>query len=235
MVEKALGRPIRIAPSILSADFARLAADIEKVEEGGADLLHLDIMDGHFVPNITIGPPVVSAIRQITKLPLDAHLMIEEPSRYLDAVVKAGASWVSVHVEADRHLNRSIRRIQELGAKAGVALNPATPLGALEEILPEVDFVLVMSVNPGFGGQSFIPSTLGKVRRLRSLLVSLKCRAEIEVDGGVGIDNLGEVLAAGAEIIVAGSAVFGAPQGPSDAVRAMRELAERHGTVLQSS
>ncbi len=216
-----------IAPSILSADFAHLAKEIESVEKGGADLIHLDVMDGHFVPNMTIGPPVVSSIRQITHLPLDAHLMIEEPARYVDALIEAGANWISVHVEADVHLNRTIEHLRSQGVRAGVALNPATPISALEEVLPDVDFVLVMSVNPGFGGQRFIPSALQKIRKLRENVSFNKYRARIEVDGGVDAGNLQEVLEAGADVIVAGSAIFKSKTSPSDAVRQMLDIAER--------
>ncbi len=219
---------VEIAPSILSADFARLSEEIGKVEKAGANLLHLDVMDGHFVPNITIGPPVIASIRKATSLPLDVHLMIEEPSRYLDAMIQAGANWISVHAEADTHLNRTVRHLRDHGLRAGVALNPSTPLVAVEEILPEVDFVLIMSVNPGFGGQSFVPSTLKKIRKLREIIASNGYHARIEVDGGVGPDNLSEVLASGAEIIVVGSAVFGAKRGPSEAVTELKAIAGRH-------
>ncbi len=216
-----------IAPSILSADFARLGGEIESVERGGADLLHLDIMDGHFVPNITIGPPVVSSVRKITGLPLDVHLMIEEPGRFVDEFIRAGVNWVSVHAETDVHLNRTIRHIQSQGVLAGVALNPATPLATLDEILGDVDFVLVMSVNPGFGGQQFIPSMLDKIRKLRAKITSNNCRARIEVDGGIDASNLGEVLNAGADVIVAGSAIFRSPDGPAEAVRGFKKIANQ--------
>jgi ribulose-phosphate 3-epimerase len=223
---------IEIAPSILAADFANLSRDIARVEKGGADLIHLDIMDGHFVPNITIGPPVVNSIRKITSLPLDAHLMIEEPSRYLDVLIQAGVNWISVHLEADTHLERTISYLRERGIRAGVALNPATPLGGLEEILPEVDFVLLMSVNPGFGGQQFIPSTLNKIRKLKELISSNGYKARIEVDGGIGTENLQEVLSAGAEIIVMGSAIFGANWNATDVVAKLKAITDRH---LQSA
>lgn len=223
---------IEIAPSILAADFANLSRDIAQIEKGGADLVHLDIMDGHFVPNITIGPPVVSSIRKSTSLPLDAHLMIEEPSRYLDVLIQAGVNWISVHLEADTHLERTISYLHERGIRAGVALNPATPLGGLEEILPEIDFVLLMSVNPGFGGQRFIPSTLKKIRKLRELISSNRYKARIEVDGGIGAENLREVLAAGAEIIVMGSAIFGANRNATDVVAELKVITGRY---VQSS
>ena len=215
---------IEIAPSILSADFARLAQEIEKVEGAGADLIHLDIMDGHFVPNMTIGLPVVASIRKITRLPLDAHLMIDNPGQYLDGFIEAGINWLSVHVEADVHLERTLQHLRQHGVRAGVALNPATPLSSLEEILPSADFVLVMTVNPGFGGQKFIPSMLKKISRLRDIIVSNNYRTRIEVDGGIGTDNLSDILAAGAEIIVAGSAIFGSKDA-AGAVRAMKEMA----------
>ncbi len=230
-----MGRQISIAPSILSADFAHLALEIEKVEVAGADVLHLDVMDGHFVPNITIGPPVISSIRKVTGMPLDAHLMIEEPDRYVDDLVQAGVNWISVHVETDDHLDRTVHFIRESGLKVGVALNPSTPLYTLDEILPEVDYVLLMTVNPGFGGQNFIPSTLRKIRKLRDTIASNSYRARIEVDGGIGPENLDEVLAAGAEIIVAGSAIFGPDQDASQVVREMKGIAERHSQVLEST
>lgn len=202
-------RLFEIAPSILSADFVRLADEIKRVEEGGATVLHVDVMDGRFVPNITIGLPVVRSIRKATKLRIDTHLMIVEPSRYAVDFVEAGADMVSVHVEADPHLHRTLTAIQKAGAKAGIAINPATPLSSLEEALPFADFVLVMSVNPGFGGQEFIPSSLEKVRRLKTMIRDRGLLTRIEVDGGIDVGNIGEVVDAGAEIIVAGSAVFG--------------------------
>ena len=219
-----LGRVIEIAPSILSADFAHLAREIEKVESAGADVLHLDIMDGHFVPNITIGPPVVAAIRRITKLPLDAHLMIDHPERFLDEFIAAGADWISVHAEADVHLDRSLNYIKQNGVRAGVVLNPGTPLEALGEVLPVADYALLMTVNPGFGGQKFIPSTLKKIGRLRDWIVSNAYKVRIEVDGGVGPDNLAEVVSAGADIIVVGSAIFSSPKDPSEVVREMEGM-----------
>jgi len=233
--EKTLGRMIKIAPSILSADFANLAQEIERVERGGADVLHVDVMDGHFVPNITLGPPVVSSLRKVTELPLDTHLMIQEPSRYISEFIRAGANWLSIHAEADPHLNRTIRYIQNQGARAGVAINPATPLSALEEILPDVDFVLIMSVNPGFGGQQFIPASLQKIRRLREVIASNGCRAEIEVDGGIGPHNLQDVLTAGAEVIVAGSAIFSRGADATEAVRELKKIVNCHARVVETA
>jgi ribulose-phosphate 3-epimerase len=211
---------VRIAPSILSADFARLGEEIDAVERGGADLLHLDVMDGHFVPNLTIGPPVVKSIKKIAKVPLDVHLMIEEPDRYLEAFVEAGASMISVHVEILPHLHRTIHAIQALGAQAGVAINPSTPVVALDEIAADLDYVLVMSVNPGFGGQTFIPRSESKIRAIRSLLNREGSRASIEVDGGVDRTNAARLVDAGATILVAGNSIF----GTSDPERAAREL-----------
>jgi ribulose-phosphate 3-epimerase len=211
---------IEIAPSILSADFTKLGEDIRAVEAGGAGVLHVDVMDGKFVPNITIGLPVVKSIAKIAKIPLDCHLMIEEPSRYAVEFVEAGASMVSVHVEADVHLHRTLTAIQAAGAKAGVVLNPATPLSAIEEALPFADFVLIMSVNPGFGGQKFIQTSLEKVRRLRMMIAERGLNTKIEIDGGVDASNIAQVVEAGAEIIVAGSAVY----GTGNATEAVREL-----------
>lgn len=222
-----MNQKIEIAPSILSADFAQLAGEIQKIERSGADILHLDVMDGHFVPNITIGLPVVASIRKITHLPLDAHLMIENPERFLDDFIKAGVDWLSVHVEADVHLNRTMNYLRSNGVKAGVAINPGTSLSLLEEILPIADYILVMTVNPGFGGQKFIPSMLKKIKLLRETIVSNGYQTRIEVDGGIGPDNLQDVLTAGAEIIVAGSAVFGSQKDASEAVREMKGIAER--------
>ena len=220
-------RIVEIAPSVLSADFANLAREIEQVESAGADVIHLDVMDGHFVPNITIGPPVVASIRKITRLPLDAHLMIENPDRYIDSFIRAGVNRLSVHVEADRHINRTLQHLRANGVRAGVAINPGTPLGALDEIFPWVDFILLMTVNPGFGGQKFIPSSLKKIRHLRDSIVLNRYPVRIEVDGGIDSGNLKDVLTAGAEIIVAGSAIFSSEKGASEAVREMKGIAER--------
>lgn len=212
---------VLIAPSILSADFAALGDAIAAAERGGADLIHVDVMDGHFVPNITIGPPVVQSIRRVTKVPLDVHLMIEDPDRYIDAFADAGAAMISVHVEVLPHLHRTIHAIKTLGAKAGVVLNPSTPVMMLDEIAGDVDYVLVMSVNPGFGGQTYIPRSESKVRDVRALLDEAGNHdALVEIDGGIDQHNVGRVVAAGARMIVAGSAVFHS----SDPERATREL-----------
>jgi ribulose-phosphate 3-epimerase len=211
---------VLIAASILSADFAALGDAIAAVERGGADLIHVDVMDGHFVPNISIGVPVVRSLRRVVHVPLDVHLMISEPDRYLETFAEAGAAMISVHVEALPHLHRTIHAIQALGVKAGVALNPATPLTALEQIAGDVDHILVMSVNPGFGGQTFIPRSESKVREVRALLDRADSRAQIEIDGGIDHENVARVVAAGARVIVAGSAIFHA----ADPERATREL-----------
>ena len=213
---------IEIAPSILSADFARLGEQIKTVEEAGASLLHVDVMDGQFVPNITVGLPVVKAISRATRLPIDAHLMIVEPGRYAESFVKAGANMVSIHIEADPHAHRTLSAIRAAGAQAGIAFNPATPLSALEEAIKFADYALLMSVNPGFGGQEFIPESLDKVRRLRKMIDERGLRTRIEIDGGIDIDNIADITGAGAEIIVAGSAIFGAGD-PGVAVRKLRE------------
>lgn len=209
-----------IAPSILAADFAALGEAIAAAERGGADLIHVDVMDGHFVPNITVGPPVVKSIKRVARVPLDVHLMISDPDRYIDAFAEAGAAMISVHVEVLPHLHRTVHAIKALGAKAGVVLNPSTPVGALEQIAGDVDYVLVMSVNPGFGGQTFIPRSESKVREVRALLDRAGSRAPIEIDGGIDRSNVARVVSAGVRMVVAGNAIFGTP----DPERATREL-----------
>lgn len=199
---------IKISPSILSADFSRLAEDVQAVDRAGADYIHIDVMDGHFVPNITIGPLVVDALRKVTEKPLDVHLMIENPDLYIPDFARAGADIITVHQEAVPHLHRTVQLIKSLGKQAGVSLNPATPVETLDVILDELDLVLIMSVNPGFGGQSFIPSALDKLRALRQRISERGLATELEVDGGVKIDNIREVVAAGADVLVAGSAIF---------------------------
>jgi ribulose-phosphate 3-epimerase len=213
-------RPILMAPSLLSADFAALGASIRVVEDAGADLLHVDVMDGHFVPNITIGPPVVKAVKRVTGLPLDVHLMIERPDDYLEAFVEAGASLVSVHVEVLAHLHRTLHRIKALGARAGVVLNPATPVSAIEEVVGDLDFVLVMSVNPGFGGQRFIARSVEKIRAIRQMLDAAgRDDVAIEVDGGIDATTAPLVVAAGASMLVAGNAIFAQPDPPAAMAR----------------
>ena len=211
-----------LAPSILSSDYARLADQVAAAARGGATLVHVDVMDGHFVPNITLGPPIVTSLHKATPLPLDVHLMIENADRYLQAFVDAGAAWISLHQEAVPHLERQVAFLRERGVRAGVALNPATPLAALDEILPELDYVLVMSVNPGFGGQKFIPGALDKIRRLRRIIQDRGLKTQIEVDGGVDAGNIRALVEAGAEVLVAGSAVF----GKGDPEAAARRLVE---------
>jgi ribulose-phosphate 3-epimerase len=213
---------IQIAPSILSADFTRLGEEIATVEKAGASLLHVDVMDGRFVPNITVGLPVVKALARATRLPIDAHLMIVEPDKYAEEFVKAGARMVSIHIEADPNAHRTLSGIRAAGALAGIVINPGTSLSALDEAIKFADYVLVMSVNPGFGGQEFIPESLDKVRRLRKMIDERGLKARIEIDGGINADNIAEVTGAGAEIIVAGSAIFGASD-PAVALRQMRE------------
>jgi ribulose-phosphate 3-epimerase len=200
---------VELAPSILSADFAHLADNVQAVADGGASMVHVDVMDGHFVPNITIGPPVVASLRKFTRLPLDVHLMIENPDQYIPAFVDAGADWISVHQEACVHLHRTLHLIRSMGANPGVVINPATPVGMLEEVLDMVDHVLVMSVNPGFGAQKFIPSSLGKVRKLVAMRTAARANFRIEIDGGIDTDTIAEAVRAGVEVLVAGNAVFG--------------------------
>jgi ribulose-phosphate 3-epimerase len=215
---------IRLAPSILSADFANLAAEVAAAERGGADLIHVDVMDGHFVPNITIGPPVVRALKRVARVPLDVHLMIEEPDRYIDDFVEAGAAMISVHVEVLPHLHRTLSYIKTKGVKAGAVLNPSTPVVTIENVVGDVDFVLVMSVNPGFGGQSFIPHSVDKIRAVRALLDDAKNPAPVEVDGGIDEHTAAFVVGAGAEVLVAGNAIFGKGR-PEEATRALKAAA----------
>lgn len=218
--------PIRIAPSILSADFGRLAAEVAAVEKAGADYIHVDVMDGHFVPNLTIGPMVIEAVRKATTLPLDVHLMIEHADRWVESYAKAGADLIGVHVEACPHLHRTIAAIAALGKKPVAVLNPATPLSALRWILPDCAMVLLMSVNPGFGGQSFIGSTLQKLRELRAMIDEAGLTVEIEVDGGLKLDNVEQVAAAGANVLVAGSGIFATPDYEAT-ISSMRQRATR--------
>ena len=216
-------RPVRLAPSILSADFSRLGEQVEEALEAGVEVIHVDVMDGHFVPNITIGPLIVAAVRPIARrygATIDVHLMIEQPERYLADFARAGADILTVHVETCPHLHRTVEAIREVGARPGVTLNPATPLVALEEILPYVDLVLIMSVNPGFGGQSYIPTSTDKIRRLRAMLDAVGSAAELEVDGGIKPDNAAAVAAAGASLLVAGSAIFGGSRSVAENVAA---------------
>lgn len=216
---------IQLAPSILSADFRRLGEQIAMVEAAGADIIHVDVMDGHFVPNLTLGPFIVEWVKQSTTLPIDTHLMIENPDRYIEDFAKAGANMISVHPEATYHLHRTLHLIRQQNCQAGVVLNPATPLSAIEEILGEIDYVLVMSVNPGFGGQKFISSAVDKVRRLRALLLERGTTVRIEIDGGISVGTAAQVVAAGAEILVAGSSIFGKAD-PAVALRELRAVAE---------
>ncbi|HUK87353.1 MAG TPA: ribulose-phosphate 3-epimerase [Terriglobales bacterium] len=213
---------IELAPSILSADFARLAEHAQAALAGGATLLHVDVMDGHFVPNITIGPPVVASLRKATQVPLDCHLMIENPDQYIPAFAEAGADWISVHQEACIHLHRTLELVRSHGAKVGVVLNPATPVETLSEVLPIVDYVLVMSVNPGFGGQKFIPATLEKMRQLAAQRQARRLDFRIEVDGGIALDTVGDAVRAGAEVLVAGNAIFGKGDAKSNAQKLLK-------------
>jgi len=221
---------VLLAPSILSADFAHLADAVAAVERGGADLIHVDVMDGHFVPNITIGPPVVKSLKRVTKLPLDVHLMITDPDKYIGAFADAGASMISVHVEVLPHLHRTIQAIKALGVQAGVVLNPSTPVVAISEVVGDVDFVLVMSVNPGFGGQAFIPRSESKVTEIRALLDSAKNSGRVEIDGGIDMHTVSRVVKAGARMLVAGNAIFGSP----DPERATRDLKAAAMAALQA-
>jgi ribulose-phosphate 3-epimerase len=217
---------VRVAPSILSADFSKLAEAVQLAERAGADIIHVDIMDGHFVPNLTLGPQLVAAIRRETGLPIDVHLMVERPREFVPLFHEAGADWISIHVEATAHLNKDLNLIRSLGRKAGAALNPATPIGMLEEVLDDLDHILIMSVNPGWGGQSFIPSCLNKIRRLRDWIRDEGRIIPIEVDGGIKLDNAAAIIRAGMEIVVAGSAIFAAPD-PAAAIRAFKDIARK--------
>ena len=218
---------IRIAPSVLSADFARLGEQVLEAVEGSADSIHLDVMDGHFVPNLTFGPPIINALRQQTDAHFDVHMMVENPERYIPALAEARADLVTIHVEAVRHLHRVVHQIKDAGILAGVALSPATPVTAVEEILPDLDLVLVMSVNPGFGGQSFIESSVEKIEHVRRLLDERNLGAALQVDGGIGPDTAERVVRAGARMLVAGSAVFGSPHGIKGAIDVIRRNGER--------
>jgi len=218
------GRQIKLAPSILSADFARLGEQIAEVAEAGADYIHIDVMDGHFVPNISIGVPVVASLRSCTNLPLDVHLMIEQPERYISQFAASGADIITVHVEACPHLHRVIQSIKEFKVKAGVSLNPATPLGLIDEITPYADLILIMSVNPGFGGQTFMPATLDKITNLRKILDNRGLSAELEVDGGINSDNARDVVEAGGRVLVVGASVFRAGERPGQALKRIRKV-----------
>ena len=222
-----MAQSVKIAPSILAADFSRLAEAVQAAEAAGADYIHVDVMDGHFVPNISIGPPVVRALRRVTRLPLDVHLMISDPMRYVPAFAEAGADGLTVHVEATPHLHRVVQQIRDVGIRPGVSLNPATPATAISEIVNDVDLVLVMTVDPGFGGQPFIEHTLHKISQVREMLESAGSEAELEVDGGIEPHTAQRVVAAGAMVLVAGTAIFGAPEGVAAAIKAIREAARR--------
>jgi ribulose-phosphate 3-epimerase len=217
---------IELAPSILSADFAHLADQVARAQEGGAAVIHVDIMDGHFVPNLTIGPPVVKSLRKVTQLPLDCHLMIDNPDEFIPIFAEAGADWVSIHQEATVHLNRSLQHIRDHGCRAGVVINPATPVDTLSEVLDMIDYVLVMSVNPGFGGQKFLPNSLHKMRHLAEIRAQRGLNYRIEVDGGVALDTVTEVVRAGAEILVAGNAVFGKGDPKTNAEQLLKAATE---------
>ncbi len=217
---------VKLAPSILAADFARLADQVREVESAGADRIHVDVMDGHFVPNLTMGPCVVKSLRPVTKLPLEVHLMVEEPDRFLESFAEAGADGLIVHVENAVNLHRTVLHVKELGKRVGVALNPATSAVTLAEILPDVDLILVMTVNPGFGGQHFIPNTLGKIRRVRQMIDAAKKEIELEVDGGIDPETAPKVVSAGARVLVAGSAVFAHGPGAAAALGQLREAAK---------
>lgn len=218
---------VHIAPSILSADFAKLGEEVRAVAEHGADAIHIDVMDGHFVPNLTFGAPIVAALRRVTALPLDVHLMIERPERYLEQFVDAGADMLTVHVETCPHLHRTLQAIHALGVRAGVALNPHTPFELIREVLPDVERVLVMTVNPGFGGQRLIPRTLGKVAQIRAAIAALDQPIELGVDGGVDRETIADLAHSGADVFVAGSAIFGAAEGVAEAMAALRAAARR--------
>jgi len=218
-----MGSQVKLAPSILSADFARLGEQVTEATKAGADYIHIDVMDGHFVPNITFGASIVASVRPWTSLPLDVHLMVEQPERCVSDFVNSGANIITVHVEACPHLHRTIQLIKGLQIKAGVALNPATPLDSIEEIIPRVDLILIMSVNPGFGGQAFIPQSLEKISRLRSMLDSTKSTAELEVDGGITSENALDIVKAGANVLAVGNSVFKAKEGISRALQKIRE------------
>jgi ribulose-phosphate 3-epimerase len=219
-------RDIEIVPSILSADFARLGEQVREAEQGGADRIQVDVMDGHYVPNITIGPPVIEAIRPYCSIPIEAHLMISQPELYISEVARAGADYIIVHVETSPHLHRTIQQIRDAGKGVGVALNPSTPIVMLEEVVEYIDLALVMTVNPGFGGQDFIYSMLPKLRRLRDILDDRDLDVDIEVDGGIGLDTIAAAVDAGANVLVAGSAVYGRPEGVAEAIRGLRGAIE---------